>query len=306
MFTYTAPRVPWRSLLEHAAGPLLLPAAHDALTAKIIERAGFRAYQVGGFALTGARHGFPDIDLTHYGEQAAGVHDIVTNCSLPVLVDADDCYGDVKNVTRVIQGYEFLGASAIFFEDQKSPKKCGHMAGKEVISAKDMAAKVRAAIAARRDHNTFIIARTDAIAVGGMTDALRRAELYLESGADGLFVEGPTSIAELELVAKTFRDVPKIANMLEGGGRTPILKPSQLHGMGFQMVTYPTTILFRVAKAIEQAAQALLNEQPMSSADGIDMEHFEEIVGLPDWKRIEENLGPSPGLITRIAEKVRT
>jgi 2-methylisocitrate lyase-like PEP mutase family enzyme len=304
MFTYTQPRKSWKALLDEP-GPLLLPAAHDALTARIIERAGFRAYQVGGFALTGARHGFPDIDLTHYGEQSAGVRDIVTNCSLPVLIDADDCYGDAKNVTRVIQGYEFLGASAIFFEDQKSPKKCGHMAGKEVIPARDMADKVRAAVAARRDRNTFIIARTDAIAAGGMAEALRRGRLYLESGADGIFVEGPTSVAELELVAKTFKDTPKIANMLEGGGKTPILKPSQLHGMGFEMIVYPTSILFRVAKAIERAAKALLAEVPMTPADGIDMERFEQIVGLDDWKNIEETFGPKPGLFQKIIEKTQ-
>ncbi len=303
MIGYTQPRQPWNALLSPET-PLLLPAAHDALTARILEQAGFKAYQVGGFALTGARHGFPDIDLTHYGEQSAAIRDIVTNCALPVLVDADDCYGDVKNVTRVIQGYEFLGASAIFFEDQTSPKKCGHMAGKQVIPAKEMAQKVEAAVAARRDQNTFIIARTDAIAAHGMADALRRGELYLKAGADGLFIEGPTSVEELELIARTFKGIPKIANMFEGGGKTPVLKPSELHEIGFEMIVYPTSILFQTAKTIQQAAQALLAGRPMTSAEGVDMAEFERIVGIEDWKAIENRFQPKENPVSRLVHKV--
>jgi 2-methylisocitrate lyase-like PEP mutase family enzyme len=303
MFTYTQPRQPWKNLLS-LDEPLLLPAAHDALTARIIEQAGFKAYQVGGFALSGARHGFPDIDLTHYGEQSAGIRDIVTNCSLPVLVDADDCYGDVKNVTRVIQGYEFLGASAIFFEDQKSPKKCGHMSGKEVIPAKEMAQKVEAAVAARRDRNTFIIARTDAIAAHNMADALKRGEMYLKAGADGLFIEGPTNVAELELIAKTFKGVPKIANMFEGGGKTPLLKPSELREIGFEMIVYPTSILFRVAKTIQEAAKALMEGRQMTPAESIDMNEFERVVGIKDWEEIENRFQPDKTPISRLMQKV--
>src|SRR3954464_1716948 len=122
----------WKTLVERHA-PLQLPAAHDALTARLIKRAGFRAYQIGGFALTGARHGLPDVDLTRFGEQAAGVRDIMAACDLPVLVDADDGYGDAKNVTYTVSSYEAMGVSAIFIEDQMSPKRCGHMAGKDVI-----------------------------------------------------------------------------------------------------------------------------------------------------------------------------
>lgn len=303
MFTYTAPKRPWRSLLAGEA-PLLLPAAHDALTAKIIERAGFKAYQVGGFALTGARHGFPDIDLTHYGEQSTAVRDIVTNCTLPVLVDADDCYGDVKGVTRVIQGYEYLGASAIFFEDQKSPKRCGHMAGKEVIPSKEMVQKVEAAVDARRSHDTFIIARTDAIAVHGLSDALRRGEMFLMAGADGLFIEGPTSVEELELIAKTFQGVPKIANMFEGGGKTPVLRPDELFAMGFEMIVYPTSILFRAVKAIQKATEDILAGRPMTPGESVGMKEFESIVGMDYWKAIEESFQPKDGFFSRMVRKV--
>src|ERR1051326_239275 len=130
-------RPPWHQLLEHHS-PLQLPAAHDALTAKLIKRAGFHAYQIGGFALVGARHGLPDVDLTRFADQSAGVRDILAACDLPVLVDVDDGYGDAKNVTHTIESYEAMGVSAIFIEDQVSPKRCGHMGGKEVVDERIM------------------------------------------------------------------------------------------------------------------------------------------------------------------------
>ena len=281
-----AGRRTWRELVKNDA-PLLLPAAHDALTAKLIERAGFPAYQIGGFALNGARHGFPDLDLTHFGEESAAVRDIIEASNLPVLIDADDGYGDVKNITRTIRGYEALGASAIFFEDQRAPKRCGHMAGKEVIPAKEMVAKVRAAVAARRSADTFLIARTDAIAPHGLDEALRRGEQYLHAGADGLFVEGPESVEQLKTIGDTFRGAQLVANMLEGGGRTPIVPPEQLHGMGFTMVLYPTSVIFRVTRAIMNALEAVKAGRLHLEGEGVDFAQYEEIVGLPFWARLE-------------------
>src|SRR3569623_1500100 len=157
----------WKDVLKRHA-PVLLPAAHDALTARLIERCGFHAYQVGGFALVGAHHTFPDIDLCHYGEQHDGLRDIMEGSTLPVLIDADDGYGDVKNVTRTIEGYEAMGASALFFEDQVAPKRCGHLAGKAVVPPEVMESKVRAAVAARSSPDFFLIARTDAIEPNGL------------------------------------------------------------------------------------------------------------------------------------------
>ena len=283
-------KVAWRKLVEREA-PLLLPAAHDGLTAKLIERAGFKAYQVGGFALAGARHGFPDIDLVHYGEQSAGVRDIIASSSLPVMVDADDCYGDVKNVTRTIRGYEMLGASAIFFEDQVAPKRCGHMAGKEVVPAEMMVSKVKAAVGARRDPDLFLIARTDAIAPLGLDEALRRAELYLNAGADGIFIEGPRDVKQLERIGKSLKGVPKIANMLEGGGVTPILIPKDLHAMGFAMVLYPTSLMFRLVKTIEKALDDMLAQRLDIEGEGVTFDEFERVVGLDHWKELEEKYG---------------
>ena len=242
----------WKELLARSE-PLILPCAHDALSARLIERAGFAAYSVGGYALVGARHALPDIGLVAFGEMSAGIRDIMAASSLPVLVDCDDGYGDAKNVARTIAGYEAMGVSAIFMEDQRAPKRCGHMAGKDVIDADAMAAKLRAAVAARRGADLFIIARTDARAVHGLDEALRRAEIYLKAGADGLFIEAPQSIDELTRIGRTFQGVPQLANMVEGGGRTPVLPPRELYRLGFAMVAYPTSLIFRVARAIENA-----------------------------------------------------
>src|SRR6185312_10174632 len=137
-----------------------------------------------------------------------------------------------------IEGYEAMGASAIFLEDQVAPKRCGHMAGKDVIPAGQMVAKIKAAVGARRSKDFFIVARTDARAVHGLDEALRRGEQYLKAGVDGIFIEAPQNIQELETVGKTFKGVPQIANMLEGGGATPILSPAELSKLGFAMVAY--------------------------------------------------------------------
>ena len=157
-------RPTWKDLLRQEQ-PLLLPCAHDALSARLIERAGFAAYSIGGFALVGSRYGIPDIGLAAFGEISAGIRDIMAATPLPVLVDGDTGYGDVKNVTHTIEGYEALGASAIFIEDQVAPKRCGHMAGKDVIPAEQMIAKIKAAAGARRSKDFFLIARTDARAI---------------------------------------------------------------------------------------------------------------------------------------------
>lgn len=277
----------WKDLLAREA-PLLLPAAHDALTARLIERAGFPAFQVGGFALNGARHGLPDLDLTHFGEEREGVRDILEACSLPVLIDADDGYGDVKNVARTIRGYESLGASALFFEDQVAPKRCGHLAGKEVVPAEVMESKVRAAVFARSNRSFFLIARTDAIEPHGVDEALRRAERYLKAGADGIFIEGPRTVEEIEQIAKTLRGEALAINMFEGGGRTPWLPPEELHALGFSMILFPTTVLFRAVRAIERALDDLKAGRPMPREEGVTLDAYEAIVGLPGWGDLEK------------------
>src|SRR5437762_2165867 len=279
-------RESWKSALKRY-GPLLLPAAHDGLSARIIERTGFKAYQVGGFALAGAAHAIPDVGIDDFGEKVSLVRSIINASPLPVLVDADDGYGDAKSVTRTIREYEAMGVSAIFVEDQAAPKKCGHMEGKEVIEQKSMVHKIEAACAARENPDFFILARTDAIEPHGLRDALKRGGAYLQAGADGIYFEGPTDLKQLETIGKEFGKIPLAVSVLEGGGKTPWLPPKQFFELGFSMILYPTSILFRLTKAIERAASDLKNGRQMPSADAVDMKAFEEILSLKFWAQIE-------------------
>ena len=275
----------WREVLA-TESPLLLPCAHDGLSVRLIEDAGFKAYSIGGFPLVGARYGLPDIGLAGLGEMANGVRDIVAASALPVLVDADDGYGDAKNVARTVRTYESLGVAALFIEDQVSPKRCGHMAGKNVIPMEAMVTKVRAAVAARSNADTFIIARTDARAVHGLDDALRRAESYLEAGADGIFVEAPQSLEELERIGRSFH-VPQLANMLEDGD-TPMLSPAELGRLGFAMVAYPTSLIFRIAHTMREALQAMRTGQLTGAPPELGFDAFKRIVGFEQWAAVEE------------------
>ena len=280
----------WRELLaDHS--PLQLPAAHDALTAKLIERAGFRAYQIGGFALTGARHAFPDVDLTRFGENAPGVRDIMAASRLPVLVDADDGYGDAKNVSYTVMSYEAAGVSAIFIEDEVAPKRCGHMAGKEVVSPAIMSQRIEAAVAARHSQEFFIIARTDALAVEGLNGALKRSAQYLKAGADGIYIEAPKSVEQLEQIGRAIPNVPQVTNMFEGDNETPWLTPGELHSLGFSMILYPTSLLFRAVRAIERGLADLRQGKRMSTDEAVDLTEWEEIVDVPFWAAIEKRFG---------------
>lgn len=294
MATIKVERPNWRALLRRHKF-LQLPAAHDALSAKLIARAGFVAYQVGGFALEGARFGVPDIDLIRFGEKAAAVREIVGASELPVLVDCDDGYGDVKNVSHTVNVYEEMGVSAIFIEDQKPPKRCGHMAGKEVIAPEEMAEKIRAAAEARSDKDSiFIVARTDAEEVNGLDDAIRRCDCYLKAGADAIYIEAEHSEKDLKRIARTFKGEHKVVNVFEGGGKSPWMSPEQLQDLGFTMALYPTTVLFRVAHAIEDALAMLLAGKPMNEDLAVSMKEFELIVDLPKWAIVESRSRSGP------------
>jgi len=279
---------PWRSLLD-GHRPLVLPAAHDALTARLIERAGFPAYQIGGFALVGSRYGQPDIDLIHLGERRAAVRDIMTASTLPALVDLDDGYGDAKNVTFAARSMEALRVSAIFIEDQVAPKKCGQLDDKEVIPPEQMVAKVRAAVAARSSPEAlYVIARTDALEAEGMRKALKRGEQYLESGADALYVEGMRDDKELEQVAKEFEGRTLVTTMMEGGGKTPWHSPREFAEMGYAMILYPSTVIFRAARAIERALDDLRQGRRLDPKEAMTKDEFMKLVGLEYWQRVEK------------------
>jgi 2-methylisocitrate lyase-like PEP mutase family enzyme len=265
--------------------PLILPGAFDAISARLIKRAGFKAYFTGGFPTIGARWGLPDIGLVAFGEISAAVADIVAASDLPVMVDGDNGYGDVKNIVHVLHGYERLGASAIMFEDQVAPKRCGHMAGKDVVPAAEMAAKIRA-VAAEKKPETFILARTDARDVLGLDEAFRRAERYLEAGADGIFIESPHDVAELALIGRKF-DVPQMANMLEGG-RTPILKPAELAEMGFEIAIYGISLLMHSVRTMQDVLGKLAQGDVSFIGQGVGFEEYKSIVGFDDWAKIED------------------
>jgi 2-methylisocitrate lyase-like PEP mutase family enzyme len=275
----------WRSLLAREK-PLLLPGAFDALSARLIQQAGFSAYCIGGFGLVGSRYGIPDIGLVGLGEMAAGMRDIMAASDLPVLIDGDHGYGDVKNVTHTVRTYERMGASALFIEDQVAPKRCGHMAGKDVVPTEAMEEKIRAAVAARESKDLFLIARTDARAVHGLDEALRRAERYIRAGVDGIFVEAPRSVAELERIAKAF-DVPQFCNMLIDG-QTPILSNRALHEMGFAMVVHGTTLAMAVARTIKDVL-ASIKQDRLDPAHGFaTFAEYKQAVGFDDWVAVED------------------
>ena len=265
--------------------PLVLPGAHDALTATLIRQAGFKAYFIGGFPVAGVRHGLPDVGLLGGREFLDAYRDIIQANSTPVLVDADNGYGDVKNVVHTVHQLERIGAQALFFEDQVSPKRCGHIAGKALVSTEEMSAKIKAAARERIHPDTFIIARTDAREVHGMDEALRRGEAYLKAGADGLFIEAPTSIEEMALIGRTF-DVPQLANMLEGG-RTPILKPAELEQLGFRIVIYGISILMRYVKTIQETLADIKSGELKLSGTGVSFNEYKQLIGFDEWSRIE-------------------
>jgi 2-methylisocitrate lyase-like PEP mutase family enzyme len=287
-------RVSWKETLKKE-GYVQLPVAHDALTAKLIEKAGYKAFQVGGFALEGTQYGYPDVDLTHLGEKSAAVERIIGAVGIPALVDGDDGYGDAKNVTRTVRNYESLGAAALFLEDQRAPKECGHMSGKVVVPAKAMVNKIEVACAARENPEAlFILARTDAIQPEGVDAAIKRAEQYLKAGADGVYLEGPTSEKELEQIGKAFKGTPLATSVLERGGATPWVEPKELHKMGFTMILYPATVLFRATKAIQAALSDLMAGRQLSPENSVDMKEFEQIVDIERWRKIEKKYEGGP------------
>lgn len=264
--------------------PLILPGAFDALSARLIKRAGFKAYFTGGFPTIGARWGLPDIGLMQYGEISAAVTDVMAASDLPVMVDGDNGYGDVKNIVHVLHGYERLGVSAIMFEDQVAPKRCGHIAGKDVVPAAEMIAKIKA-VSSEKKKETFILARTDARDVHGLDEAFRRADAYLAAGADGIFVESPHDVKELEIIGRKF-DVPQMANMLEGG-KTPILTPKELSDMGFEIAIYGISLLMHSVKTMQGLLEKLAKGDTSFAGKGVGFEEYKDIVGFNDWAAVE-------------------
>ncbi len=277
-------RTSFRELLKRDE-TLVMPGAQDALSARLIEQAGFDAFFIGGFQVAGIHYALPDIGLISLGDIAPIVRNILSATSLPVMMDIDDGYGDVKNVVHTVHTYEDMGVGCMFLEDQVSPKRCGHLDGKQVVPIEDMEAKIRAAVSERKNPDTFLIARTDALAVEGLDAALRRGERYLAAGADGLFVESPLNVDELAKIGATF-DAPMLANMLESG-RTPILKPSELKEIGYDMAIYGITLLMHITQHMQMVLDDLRSERLEMTGNAISFDDYKKVVGFDKWDRVE-------------------
>jgi 2-methylisocitrate lyase-like PEP mutase family enzyme len=263
---------------------LLAPGVYDALTASLATDAGAEAIYLSGAAIAYTRLGRPDIGLVSLTEVVDTIALIRDRVATPLIVDADNGYGNALNVQRTVRLFERAGASALQIEDQSYPKRCGHLADKQLIPAAEMAGKIKAAVDARADRETLVIARTDAIAVEGFQPAIDRAGLYTEAGADVLFVEAPGSEAELSSVTTALGGrLPLMANMVEGG-KTPILSAEALEALGFSLVIFPGGIVRAIARTAADF-YATLARDGSSAAFRNRMHDFDTlnaVIGTPD------------------------
>ena len=280
-----------RALLNRP-GPLLVPGAYDALSARLVEHAGFDAVYMTGFGTTATLLGLPDVGLLSLPEMVDNAGRMVRAVDVPLISDADTGYGNVINVARTVQQFERAGVAAIHLEDQVAPKRCGHMTGKQVVPVGEMVEKVHAAVAARTDPDFVLIARTDARAVEGLDRALERASAYLDAGADVLFVEAPESDAELAAVAAAFPDTPLIFNWVERG-RTPMLALERIAELGFALVIFPVATLFSATAGMQRyLAEIRRAGTPLAVLDdAAGFQEFTELVGLPELRAFEEQMG---------------
>lgn len=265
-------------------GILILPGAYDALSARLAVRAGAEAVYMTGYGVVGASFGVPDIGLIGPGEMAERVRALASAIApVPLIADGDNGHGGPGNVARLVEAYERAGAQCIQLEDQVSPKRCGHMDGKEVVPLADAAAKIKAAAAARSSKAFKIMARTDARQTDGLDEALRRGAAFVEAGADILFVEAPQSEAELVRVAERFAGVPLVANLVEDG-KTPLLPHEALGRLGYKIALHPISALLAVARRLEQVYAGLLRGEIPPAEARVSFRGFGEIVGLPGWQ----------------------
>jgi carboxyvinyl-carboxyphosphonate phosphorylmutase len=268
---------------------LLAPGAYDALSARIIETAGFGAVYMTGYGTSASVLGQPDVGLLTMSEMAERARNIAAAVKVPVVADGDTGFGNPLNVIRTVQAYERAGAAAIQLEDQLSPKRCGHMLGRQVIPMEEMVQKIRAAVEARQDDDFVVIARTDARTGLGLEEALRRGKAYEAAGADVIFIESPETVEEMAQIASAFPQTPTLTNMVEGG-RTPILPAAELESLGFAIAIYPTGALYAAAKAVGRYLDELKRAgTPAGMAkDMIEFEAFNQLIGLPEYNRLEK------------------
>ncbi len=265
-------------------GIIVMPSCFDALSAKLIERAGFDATFMGGFAVSAARIGMPDTGLISYSEMVDQGRNICSAVSIPVIGDGDTGYGNAMNVQRTVRGYAQAGFACIMIEDQVAPKRCGHTGGKQIVGRNEAFARVQAAIDARDAGNDILImARTDAIATDGLEEAIVRARTFAEMGADITFLEAPRNENEMRAYCEALPG-PKMANMVEQGD-SPFLPPERLQAIGYKIVIYPITLMLASLRAMENALSSIkAGRHPEELAA---FSYLREIVGFPEYYEAE-------------------
>lgn len=276
---------PSSRLQELLEGPdlLLMPCCFDALSARLIEQAGFPLTFMSGFAVSAARLASPDTGLISYAEMLDQGRDICTAVSFPVIGDGDTGYGNPANVKRTVHGYAGAGFAGVMIEDQLAPKRCGHTRGKEVVDRREARQRLQAAVDARNEGaDILIMARTDARATHGMEEALWRLQAFADMGADILFLEAPRDEREMATFCERVPG-PKLANMLEEGV-TPVLPPARLEAIGYKIAAYPLTLLNTAVFAMREALEDL--KQGRTPQRRVDFETIRKIVGFPDYDQI--------------------
>jgi 2,3-dimethylmalate lyase len=277
-----------RTLLD-APSPVLALGAYDALSARLAEQAGASAIYMTGYGVTASRLGRPDVGLLSMSEMAAAAKAICDAVDVPVVADADTGYGNAINVIRTVQEYESAGVAAIQLEDQTFPKKCGHMEHKSVVAAEEMARKIEAAVAARHGDDLTIIARTDAVATDGYDEALRRARMYADAGADVLFVEAPGDREQIERIPADLAGHRLLFNWVEGG-KTPEVSLDRLAEIGYDLVILPISGLLAATAAMQDAyASIIARHKP--EVPGIDFAGFCDVIGLDEVTELNARFG---------------
>jgi len=277
-----------RKLLQDKSKPLVMPGVYDAIGAKIVEKVGFEAMFQTGYGTSATLFGMPDYGFIGSTETVDNARRICHAVSTPVIVDADTGYGNALSVWKLVQELEEVGASGIFLEDQRWPKRCGHMQGKEVIQKDEYTEKLQAALDARSNKDFIIVARTDARAIEGLDKAIERGLYYKKIGADAIFIEAPKTIQEMKIIGKSI-NAPLVANMIEGGA-TPIISKSKLHKMGFKIILYPLSVLFSNTYSTLKLLQELKKSGTTRklSKQIVNFNQFNDIVELSKYRKLEQ------------------
>ena len=277
-----------RSLINNKTKPLVVPGVYDAIGAKIAQKVGFEAMFQTGYGTSATLLGMPDYGFIGAAETLDNARRISNSISVPLIVDIDTGYGNALTVRKLIQELESAGVSGVFLEDQKWPKRCGHMKGKDVITKEEYVEKLQSAIDAKSSKDFIIVARTDARAIEGLDGAIERGNYYKKLGADVIFVEAPKSLEEMKKIGKSI-NAPLVANMIEGGA-TPINSASKLHKMGYRIILYPLSILYANTFATLKILHELKNKGTTIKLKNnlVRFDQFNDIVELSKYSKLEK------------------